>query len=345
MTSAATTYIVTRTHGLRTHLIPPRDIQLLTKAKNIKEVSDSLLKTEYGAEISKLPTKEVDAAALEEIFLKTLVNRFFFVTREAQGKMQDLLVRYCARFEVENIKRIVRAKHGAEMLEERSLIPLPREYTLVNFPALLKAKDVEEVVALLRETPYRPLAQRLEVYRQAGTSLVFEAALDEIYFTKVWEMAQKITKGKGVRDLVGEEIDLRNLLIVLSLKARDLPSSLIEESLVSSTYRLSESRLHSLIQARFEDAPNIVTTRLYSKLASEVVNAARGGSGFPLEIAYLKQLYKDASQALRTYFLDAGYIIGYLLCSECEAKNLVMIVTGKQLSLPEEEISRKLFLD
>ena len=152
MKPASTTYLVTRLHGLHTHLITQRDIQTLVKTKGLKEVSDNLLKTEYGAEISKLPTKEVDAVTLEEIFLRTLVNRFFFVIREAQGKIQDLLTRYCARFEVENIKRVIRAKHSGEIIEEPNLIPLPREYTLVNFPALLNAKDVDEVVGLLRET-------------------------------------------------------------------------------------------------------------------------------------------------------------------------------------------------
>jgi len=99
MKPAAIMYLVTRTHGLRTHLIPQRDMQFLAKVKSLREVADNLLKTEYGTEISKLPTKEVDASTLEEIFLKTLVHRFFFITREAQGKVQELLTEYCARFE------------------------------------------------------------------------------------------------------------------------------------------------------------------------------------------------------------------------------------------------------
>jgi vacuolar-type H+-ATPase subunit C/Vma6 len=137
MRRGASIYLVTRTHGLRTHLIPAHDIQILSKTKSMRDLSDSLLKTDYAAEISQLPTHEYDAATLEGIFLKKLVERFFFVSRAAQGKMQDLLTRYCARFEVENIKRIVRTKHGGQSEEEPTLIPLPREYSLVNFPALL----------------------------------------------------------------------------------------------------------------------------------------------------------------------------------------------------------------
>jgi len=340
MKPASIVYLVTRIHGLRTHLVQQHDMQILTKARSMKEIGDNLIKTEYGTEISKLPAKEVDAVALEQIFLKTLVDRFLFVTREAQGRMQDLLNRYCERFDVENIKRVIRAKHSGEILEEPSLIPIPREHTLVNFPALLNSKDVEEVVGLLRETPYRSLAQKLETYKQATVTIVLEAALDDIYFSRVWELAGKVSDAEAVKELIGEEIDLRNLLIGLSMKIRDLSPNLIEETFTSSHHRIPRGRLQSLAQARLEDAPSLLATQPYSKLASEAVKISRGGSQMALEVPFLRQMYDDASKALRIHSFDAGYIIAYLMLCECEARNLVTITTGKQLGLSEDEISQ-----
>jgi len=319
------------------------DIRFLARSKGLREVSDNLLKTEYGTEISKLPTKEVDAATLEAIFLKKLVERFFFLIRQAQGNMRDLLKEYCSRFEAENIKRVIRAKHGGQIMEESNLIPLPREYTLVNFPALLNAKDVEEVVALLHETSYRPLVESLQPYRETGSTMVLEAGLDGIYLGKVWKIVGKVSGGNGLKNLVGEEIDLKNILIAFSLKARGLPSSLIEKMLIPLFHRVPKERLHSLVQSRLEDAPGIVTTPRYRELISGAVNLARGGSAVLLERIFLKQLYEDASKALETYFLNVGYVIAYLLLCEREARNLVTIATGKQLSMGEEEISQNLF--
>jgi len=340
MSSAAGMYLVTRVHGLRTHLIAPSDVRILAKAKTLRDVSDNLLKTSYAAEISKLPTEELDAAALEEIFLGILVERFFFVPRAATGNMQELLNRYCTRFEVENIKRTIRAKHGGQPEEEPKLIPLPREHTLVNFGALLKANSVDEVVALLRETPYGSLSEELQPYRETDATTVLEAALDGIYFGKVWKMVGKVP-GHGLRDLIGEEMDLRNLLIAFSLKARELSPSIVEDTLIPLSYRLPEATLHSLIQSRLEDAPGILSGR-YSKLASEAVGLLKSGSSSSLERPFFKQLYDDASLALRTYSLDAGYVVAYLLLCECEAKNLVSIAIGKQLNLSEEEIAQGL---
>jgi vacuolar-type H+-ATPase subunit C/Vma6 len=339
MRRGASIYLVTRVHGLRTHLITPRQVGILAKAKNLRDVSDSLMKTDYATEIGQLPTHEQDATTLEHIILKKLVERFFFLPRGAQGKMQDLLTRYCARFEVENIKRIVRAKHGGLSAEEPSLIPLPREYSLVNFSALLKAEDVDEVASLLRDTPYHPLLEKLQAYKETGVTMIVEATLDKIYFSRVWELAGKV---QGIMELVGEEIDLRNLLTVFSLKTREVSTRVIENATIPLSYALPKTALRSLLQSRLEDAPNILTTR-YSKLASEAANLLRSDSMAPLEWLFYNQLYDDASATLTTHPLQAGYIVAYLLLCECEAKNLVSIVTGKQLNLSEAGISKGLF--
>lgn len=339
MRRGASVYLVTRTHGLRTHLITPRDMQILAKAKTLRDVSDNLLKTDYGVEIGQLPTQEQDATTLEDIILKKLVERFFFVRRSAQGKMQDLLTRYSARFEVENIKRIIRAKHGGENAEELNLIPLQREYTLVNFPALLKAKDVDEVASLLRDTQYRPILEKLQAYEESGATMILEAALDKIYFRRVWELAGKM---QGARNLIGEEIDLRNLLTLFSLKTRDVSAKLIEESTIPVSYALPKTTLRALLQSQLQEAPNLLSTG-YSKLASEAANLLKKGSSLLLERVFFKRLYGDALAVLTTHPLQVGYIIAYLLLCECEAKNLISIVTGRQLNLGEEVISKDLF--
>lgn len=331
-------YLVTRIHGLRTHLIPPRDIQILAKAKNLRDVTDKLMKTDYATEIGKIPTAEQDATTLEGIFLRRLVERFFFVQRAAQGKIQELLSRYCARFEVENIKRIMRAKQGRSA-EEPTLIPVPREYSLVNFPALVKSKDMDELASLLRDTPYRLLVEKTQQVKESGATMILEAALDRIYFGRVWDLARR---SKGVRQLIGEELDLRNLLIAFSLKTRGLSLRYMEESLIPLSYRLPQTQLRSLLQSRLEDAPGILTGS-YSKLAAQASEILKTDSSSPLEWLFFRQLYNDAYTALRTHALEPGYIMAYLLLCECEARNLVSIVTGMQLNLPEEEISKGLY--
>jgi len=320
--------------------MPLPNVQSLLKTKDSKEVVDALTKTSYGTDIAPLPTQGIDAELLEGVVLRKLQERFYFVSRVAQGKMRELLSRYCARLEVDNIKKIVRTKHGGHSFEKPILIPIPREQSLVNFEALLEAKDIDEVVSLLRDTPYS-LSETLQSYKESGISLILERNLDGVYFGRVWELASKI---RGVRELVGEEIDLRNILFAFLLRTRIFSQKELEEmyAIPHPYHSIMQSTLHSLVQTRLEDIPNVVTPR-YSDLASEAVKLVKGDSPTPLEWLFLKRLYRDAGVTARMDPLQAGFVIAYLLMCECEAKNLVSIVTGKQLGLAEEEIASGVF--
>ena len=180
MKSPSTIYLVTRTHGMRTHLLTDENFKTMAKSKSLSEIVDQLLRSDYATEIGKLPSEQVDSSKLEMIFLKTLVERFFNLTKNAKGKGREFLENYVARIEIENLKRILRAKHTNAKIDGHKLIPLDRQHTLINFPALLKAKDIEETTALLRETPYASLTRRIDDYKRLSVTIIIESYLDSI---------------------------------------------------------------------------------------------------------------------------------------------------------------------
>ena len=336
------TYLVTRTHGLKTHLIRPEEIQVMAKAKSLKEVADSLLKSEYAEEVSKIPAKEIDASTLERIFLKKLVERFYFLVSIPSG-VQDFLREYSKRFEVENIRRIIRAKHVGETIEEGNLIPLAREYTLVNFPALLKANDVAEVAALLRETAYVSLTEKLDLYKKYGTTLVLEACLDDVYFGKLWEMVDKLPDKKEVKQLVGTEMDLKNILTVIGLRMRNVEPALIEEMLTSSFYEAERRHLTSFMRAGIKDAADALVATPYAKLVEEALSLTHWGEKAlfsEVEKLFRKEFYGKAFKMLRENPFNMGFALAYLLACECEAKNLVTLSVGKDLKIGDEKIQK-----
>ncbi|MBS7629863.1 V-type ATPase subunit, partial [Candidatus Bathyarchaeota archaeon] len=133
------------------------------------------------------------------------------------------------RIEIENLKRVLRAKHTGEPIDSRNLIPLGREHTTINFPALLKAENVDETVTLLKETPYAPLSGRVEAYRRLNLPIILESLLDKIYFERVLERMDGLVDVGSLRWLVCQEVDLRNLSLIFTLKLMDAPPRLIED--------------------------------------------------------------------------------------------------------------------
>ncbi len=341
MKSPSIIYLITRTHGRKTHLLAPESIKAMAKSRNLSEIVDQLLRSDYAGELSKLPSEEVDSVRLEKIFHKALVERFFTLARDARGKAKEFVETFATRIEVENLKRILRAKHVQEKIEEHNLIPLGREYTLVNFPALMKAENIEEVASLLRETVYASVSERLDTYTRTGLPVILESFLDNVYFSRVWEKIGGLPDKKDLRWLVGEDADLRNLQLVFTLKMRDAAPKLIEEMAIPIFHGLRTGIIRRLAQGGLEDAPEILVGTSYDGLAEEVLRKSKEPA-LSIETAFSKRLYDDASFALKDQFLQFGYVLAYLLLCEREARSLVAIVTALDLGIPEEELQRRL---
>lgn len=340
MKSPGSTYLITRVHGLKTHLIKHEDFDAMIKAKGLKEVIEILLKTEYADQISMIPEKNLDASTLEKIFLKKLVERAYFILKASPQKIRDLLVEYYRRFEVENIKRILRSKHVDEPIEEGSLIPLEREYSTVNFPALLAAKDVQEVADLLRETIYSSILEKLELYHNYKTPMILEAYLDNLYYGRLWEKLDKTVSDKDVRQFFTIEIDFRNLLLVLGMKIREVDASFIEENIISVGDGVSKRKLSSLIKAKIEEAPQIIPNVQYKKILIETIELFNKNLFAELEIMFNSYKYEIVSKAFLRRQFDIGYVFLYIYFCESEAKNLVAISLCKELGMSEEEVKK-----
>lgn len=178
MKSPQSTYLVTRTHGLLRHLLKQNDLDLINNAKNLKVAIELIPKSEY-IRIAQIPY--VDAATLEKIFLEKMVERFYFVVKITSRNTQKFFQTYSSKFEIENIKRILHAKHEGETIQEEDLIPLSKEYIQVNFSALMKTRNIREAVELMRLTDYRHLLNDLGLYDKYDMISVLEASLDKNY--------------------------------------------------------------------------------------------------------------------------------------------------------------------
>lgn len=315
----------------------------MIKAKSLKEVVDILLKTEYAEKTSVIPEKDLDASVLEKIFLKKLVERASSLLTISPPKPRELLEEYYRRFEIENIKRILRSKHVGEPIEEGNLIPLERERTMVNFPALIAAKDVREVSDLLKETVYSNISTKLELYNDYKTPLILEAYLDNLYYNRLWNKLCAAVPDKEIRRFFTLEIDLRNLLLVLGMKMREVEGSFIEKNLITFEGGLSKRRLLTLIKERVEDAPNIINVSPYKKILLEAIALYNKGLYVELENLFNSQRYEIISKSFSRHQFDIGYVLLYIYFAEVEAKNLVAISLGKELGMSEEQIKNYVF--
>ncbi|MGQ9718867.1 MAG: V-type ATPase subunit [Nitrososphaerales archaeon] len=336
-------YLITRVHGLRTHLFKPEDISSLSKASDLSVIVEALLKGDYAQDVSGIPFERMNAVSLTEVFYKKLADRFNFLLKMTRGSLGRFFKDYAKRLEVENIKRILRAKHGKEIITEELLVPIPREYTTVNFPAMIVAKDLEESVGILKETIYAPLIDSIELYKKYNTTLVFEGVLESIYFGELWRDVKKLSDNE-VKKRIGKEMDLKNLILILGLKAKNMPAELIEASLIKTYYKLNKRIASSLAKERAESIFDAVTRTYYRKYLSGLRDEIEKGTISQIEHSVFNSLYHEDLKTMHEKPFKLVFVVSYLSLCEFEARNITTIATGRQLGLSEDKLKSILYL-
>ena len=344
MKSPKIVYLVTRAHGLKVHLFKTDDYVRMLRTKNLLELFDLLLKSDYASELSRVSTKELDAYQLERTFYQKLSERFTFLFEVTSGRVRESLEEYFKQIEIENVKRIIRAIHGKEGLGQDQLVPIPRRFQTVNSSALLETHTMRQMVDLLRETPYGRLRNTVDMYEQTGNPTLFEAQLDNIFYSGFWETLERVSGNSKVKKLVGTEADLKNLFYVLSLKFTNTEPEITRKSLVNIHYRLSKTLTQQLIDSPMETAPRLFTGPPYADLAKEAGELLEKKSPVEAEIAFSRFLYSYAETSSLRNPNDLVYVFAYLQLCFKEAKNLTTLALGKQLGLEEERIQSLLFL-
>jgi V/A-type H+/Na+-transporting ATPase subunit C len=320
-------YVTTRTHGLSRRLIKPAEIKIIQNAKDLNEIVGLIPKDEYP-EVTKIQI--IDTSNLEKIFLAKMVKRFYFVVNLTTKNLQEFFQGYSSKFEMENVKAILRAKHRGEPVDEEDLIPLLKEFTLVNFQALIKAKNIEDFVKLLKETDYNHLSNDLGLYEKYKTPIVLEALLDRHYYERLFNISKNIMDTKIVNQFLGVEVDLKNIMHIFFLKIQNIEFQQIQDMIIPQFYKIGKRTIDMLIESKIEDFENILKNTHYAKFIIEIESARNKGSIGEIEKIFSTWIYEEASEiAVRSPF-TLGYVLYYLVLCEKEARNLISSIMNKQ---------------
>lgn len=266
------------------------------------------------------------------------------VARFLPRRSRELLQWYNRRFEIENLKTVLRAVHfrlePARVLT--SLIPIqpsPQRWEAL-VTTHIGADSVAALIDRLAGSPFiRPLEFALERYRQERRLFYLEIALDLFYFQKLVRLVQALTgrDAEEVKRSLGRWIAVQNLLWAYRYR---IYGRMTPEEIVNFT-------LHRAFAAGLETVRRVA---LGSPLYAE---AARLGFSVSAELPELDALtrieflaqrerFRQAAAILSKslFYLDAVLAYSWLL--ESETRDLAVVVEGKGAGLSGEQIAARL---
>lgn len=344
-------YSNARIRGMRSRLLDRAFLDGLIATPDIQRLIQELSETEYGPDLEDTLIHGRDAAAIDEALKNNMVRTFRKVLGFLNEEAQYLVTTLLGRWDVFNIKTILRGKHMHLTAEEIAEGLLPTgQLTLVDLEALAMQDDVRAVVdtAITWGLPYgSALREGYSEFLKSGELADVELAIDR-YYTN-WASQRLRRRGansKLAKRILAIQVDIANLVMVFRLQKADLESVDVADF--------------------FLEGGAEIKPELYIELAKmsdidEVLDRLRGTPyGKTLDDAAMKYLEENSivvfERTLEDYLmrkalmlgtgdpLGVGVVIAYLWGKQNEITNLRIIVKGKAVGMPVERVRGELIL-
>jgi len=267
-----------------------------------------------------------------------------------EGEARLLVKVLLARWDVENIKALLRGKAAKVTEEEILLATLPASE--IDAPVLRELacqpdiKACIDLLATFRIIYARPLLDAFKNYLVAFDLGVFDLALDKFWAQSALSVLKKGSYNRQIlAEMVRAEVDCRNIITLLRL-VKEGESAKAEGAgfFIEGGKEINLKIFLSLLRA--EEVEELVSA-LSRFEGGEALEAAREesaltGSLSPFEREIEKFLLAQALRLARQDPLSIGVVIGYLWAKYAEVKNLRLILRGKVAGMPLEEIRKEL---
>ncbi len=337
-------YVNTRARVKIAKLIPPGEYNKLLQM-DLKEIAKYLEETEYRREIDELAIKYSNAKL---VTLSTKVNMFRTFNRifgMSPPRFRYLFAQYLKKWEIQNLKSIVRGKVAGARKEEIIDLLVPVGGLSEDFlKSLVEKKDVADVVESLKGTEYYATLKNLVSEPAPKILLDMETALDRHYLQSTAMVIEVAREGRVFRDFVRSKMDVKNIKLLLKLRSEDMKADVISPYLMSGG-KISAERLRKMAKLPMEELLKELEKTPYWKYISGAISQYKetrslGG----IDPAFGKFTFSQAIRLLHRHPLTIVPLFAYVVAKEAEVRNLRTIAHCKAANLAPETIKSYLVL-
>ena len=312
-------YMYARVSAKKKKLFTEREYDNLLKM-DVNEISRKMEEGSYKEEINELGTNYDGAALIERALNLNLANTYEKLMAVSSEDARPLIRTYLRRFDIINIKRIIRWKKTDQKREiEHILYPVG---TLGLSFEEIREDSVEELIEKLdfsdTNINYSSEIEKCDSLKE------IEDCLDRLYSEELRELANK-SGSREFKKFVKEEQFNQDLQLALRMKKYEIEPEEIRSKLFNH-----EKELEEVLESDYDQA---------LKLAEKMT----GLQAENLEEFESKMKHDRLERALRTLHrepLGLSSVIGYIVAKEIEIENLRIIARAKETGIQNNDTVR-----
>jgi V/A-type H+/Na+-transporting ATPase subunit C len=327
-------YLNTRVSLFSGRLWQPEDFTSLIKTPDA-EMAKAL--AERGLPQLAAGFDDLDHRSLEQRIISEVLDETKVLIRPLTGAERNFLIYWTERFEVSNLKTLLRGKmtgdKPAALLNR--LTPMGA-FGKLDVQDLAHAEDVSELFRRLEAGPYAGIVrQARRAFEESHDPFILDAALDRGYYEGLAHRAQPLENATGAsfRRLMGSLIDRINLVWLLRYRFNyNLPPAQVYFLLVASRYSLPSSRLRELAALGSPEA-------ILAALPESLRGIMQGVAEIPEVFAAMERSAAEtAAKVLHSGAPAISRAFAFLLLRERDLRSVRAVLRGRHLGLPTADI-------
>jgi len=324
--------------ALRGRMISGNQYLELRKCKDFKS-SVKLLKeeTSYSKLLESCNIEKIHRGDLEMILHRNYINIYSKFINYFNGNYRRLLIALFIRWEIEDLKIIIRGKYlGLSNVEVENKLIARSHLNTINYDYLLSLKNVEDVIDGLKGSIYyKNIKNLVKITSEKGLFRI-ETELDYVYFMTIKKELKHLdaeNKDAG-DDIIGLEIDLLNLGWIYRGKTfYNISPEELFNYIIYSGYKISKEDLKNLCYVNdMDEFHNIIAKTPYAFIYE------KGNLSF-IEKRECEFQKKYAQKILRENKTNISMVMSYLMLYRIEIKDVISIIEQKRYNTSRNYIS------
>ncbi|MDD2703491.1 MAG: V-type ATPase subunit [Candidatus Omnitrophica bacterium] len=335
---AAYSYANARIRALLSYLISPPLLSRLLEAKDVYEVIEGLKGTDYKSIQEQFEQGRTDLSDIEKGFFIHDLGAYDKVYDSLSGKREkELVFLFIQRYELQELKAVLRIWNKKAPVDTRDYLVGRKIAFDIDFHKISAAQNIEELILLLDETPYKtPLLKAKDRFKRTGSVFYLETALDIDYYRRLLACVDTLSGGdrRIARKVLGIEIDIENInWLVRAKKYYSLATGEILEMIIPGGGTISADTVRQLSGSEgLEGLLDNIAVGPYMKIKDFAAGNAALLENFLYEI-----MLREIRRLLAGFPFTIGTVLGYLILKNRETRILTSLLYAKHYGLKKEE--------
>lgn len=331
-----------RMRALKGNLISESDFERLIQAPSTNEVIAILGDMGYNNLLNK--HESLNNHEIEHALEQNLINSYIKVFNFLHSNFFRFATVLMQQFELTNLKTILRVLANSSPVQtaEPFILRLGKFHVL-PIDDLLNIQNIEECIEFLKNTPFEESAQRAyEIYSSEENLFSMEVILELDYYNRFIDSLSSFNDS-SLYKIIGIEIDAKCISWALRFRHHyNFEPEMVFQYMVTERYKFSDSLFWSVISPdNIEDAVSAFSSSPYSKIVDSI-DLDENNVIDRIEVLLQRELYQKSRSWFSNYPLRMSVLLAYFNLKRAEVHDLITIVYGKLLDMPQERIERYL---